>query len=61
MGQSLAYNLWRETEKETALKAYKTIGASTIAIIEKDPTVINRISFVKIKLFANIYFRFSII
>ena len=38
MGQAVAYNLWRRLEALTVIKATKYM-ASTITIIEKDPTV----------------------
>lgn len=40
MGQAVAYNLWRRLEQLTIIKATKYM-ASTITIIEKDPTVID--------------------
>lgn len=41
MGQSLAYNLWRQIEKASPLKAYKSSDTTGIVIVEKDPTVGN--------------------
>jgi len=38
MGQAVAYNLWRRLEQLTVVKATKYM-ASTITIIEKDPTL----------------------